>query len=392
MSKTTVALRAGTVMLSLSGGAALAQEACQSYLVKAGDNLRSIARVAYGDGDMYRLVFDANSVVIGPEADLIKVGSVLTLPCNPNAPAAAPVLAAVEALLDAPDTDLVASAPAGVAIVAPLVDPAPTPEVITPASAAAPQAAAGQKPIGFVTGNGYAPFTDEMLPGGGMVTQLVEMAVFRANPAQPYTLTFINDWQAHLDALLPSRAYDMSFPWTRPNCEEPMTLTAGDLSRCETLIFSDPLYEIVEGLFVTADSGLADVTRYEDLFGKRICRPEGSTMGMLDSAGLAASATDMMRPVSAAECFAALKQGKTDVVALDADVADAALAALGMTQDIVQNPHLTAVQTLHVIAYKANPDAAAMIAMLNEGITEMYQSGEWYDIVSTALARAPVQQ
>jgi polar amino acid transport system substrate-binding protein len=182
------------------------------------------------------------------------------------------------------------------------------------------------KPITFVTGNGYAPFADEMLPGGGMMTQLVEMSVFRADPAIPYTMTFVNDWQAHIDALLPSGAYDLSFPWVRPNCEASEMLSPGDQLRCSDFVFSGPFYEIVDGFFALRDSGLQSVTKYADFEGKRICRPEGYTTGVLDAVGLSVPAITLVRPVEATDCFQALAAGEVDLVSIDAEVGDAAAA------------------------------------------------------------------
>lgn len=350
----------GSTALFLGGTAALAQEACTTYKVRAGDNLRYIARTAYGDADLYRVIYDANVATIGQKADLIEIGTELALPCDPNAPAAEPETAT-----------LVAATP----------EPAPT------ETAATPPAAPTIRPVGFVTGNGYAPFADETLPGGGMMTQLVEMAVFRADPGIPYNLTFINDWQAHLDALLPSGAYDLSFPWIRPNCEAPETLSPGDQTRCNDFVFSGPFYEIVDGFFAMRDSGLGAATKYADFEGKRICRPEGFTTGVLDAAGLTAATITLTRPVEATDCFRALAAGEVDLVSIDAEVGDSALAELGLTAKVEQNPHLMTLQSLHVVAHKSNQRAVDMIGQLDAGLIEMYESGEWYDIVSTALAR-----
>lgn len=358
----------------LCGTAALAQEACSTYTVKVGDNLRFIARAAYGDGDKYRVIFDANVGVIGEKADLITVGSVLQIPCDPDAPASATETATVQPAAAEP-------APAATSEPAAEVQPAAAPATPAPAPAA--------KPIAFVTGNGYAPFADETLPGGGMMTQLVEMAIFRADPKIPYTMTYINDWQAHIDALLPSGAYDLSFPWIRPNCEAPETLSPGDQTRCSDFVFSGPFYEIVDGFFALRESGLAQVTDYADFNGKRICRPEGFTTGVLDAVGLTSSTVTLSRPPEAIDCFRALAAGEVDLVSIDAEVGDAAAAALGLTAKVEQNPHLTTLLSLHAIAHKSNQRAVDMIGQLDAGLIEMYQSGEWYDIVSTALAQKP---
>lgn len=357
-------LRAGCMTLLLTTGASFAQEACKTYAIRAGDNLRSIARAAYGDPDDYRVIYNANAAVIGAKADLIEIGMVLTIPCD--ATDAAPIAAE--------GTDAIAATTA------------------TTASAAAPEALPDVLPIALVTGNDLAPFTDQTLPGGGMITQLVEMAIFRADPQMAYNLTFIDDWQAHIDALLPAKAYDLSFPWVRPDCESPGLLSAGDLNRCENYVFSEPFIETVDGFFAKSGNALAQATHYEEFAGKKICRPEGYSTNALDEVGLSAPAVELVRPALVESCFAALMADKVDLVAIDAEVATSAIVRLGLTADVEQNPFLSTVESLHVIAHKSNERAVATIGMLNEGITEMSESGEWYDVVSTALATARLQK
>lgn len=359
------AVLGGGAALLLTGTAALAQEACSTYKVTVGDNLRFIARAAYGDADLYRLIYDANIAVIGEKADIIEIGTTLTIPCDPKTAATDPVEAGATTVAAAATVETVA---------------------------ATAEAAPAQKPIAIVTGNGYAPFADETLPGGGMMTQLVEMAIFRADPGIAYNLSFINDWQAHIDALLPSGAYDLSFPWVRPDCEGTDMLSPGDQARCNDFVFSRPFYEIVDGFFATRDSGLMAVTSYAGFEGTRICRPEGSTTGVLDAAGLTAPTITLVRGTDARDCFRALKDGEVDLVSVDAELGDTTLANMGLIATVGQNPHLSTILSLHVIAHKSNPRAVAMLKELDKGMTEMYETGEWYDIVSTALTRQRLTQ
>jgi len=393
MKTTARSLTLGCAAALLSGGAAYAQEACTTYTVVAGDNLRYIARSAYGDADLYRVVYNANIDIIGAKADLIEIGARLAIPCDPLNPTA-----------QAP------TAETGTALASGVVDPAKQPLEVVPelplenagASTATVELAAAAKttvaaapvppPVRMVTGNGYAPFADENLPGGGMFTQLVEMAIFRADPAIPYNMTFVNDWQAHIDALLPSQAYDLSFPWIKPDCSGATMLSPGDQARCDDFVFSAPFYEIVDGFFVLSDSPLVSATDYATFKGKRICRPEGFTTGVLEAAGLGMPAISLVRPTEAIDCFEALANGKVDLVSIDAEVGDSTIALLGMTGQFTQNPHLMTLQSLHVIAHKSNPRAVEMVVNLDSGLVEMYESGEWYDIVSSALAQNALRQ
>ncbi len=175
-----------TAAFLTSGGSALAQVACEPYVVVAGDNLRFIARTAYGDADLFRVIYNANIDVIGPKADLIEIGEVLDIPCDPNAAASTQLAAASGGVID-PATQPVAVVPElPVGTVGVIETAAPAPEAAPETAAAAPA------PLRIVTGNGYAPFADEMLPGGGMFTQLVEMAIFRADPAITYNLSYVS--------------------------------------------------------------------------------------------------------------------------------------------------------------------------------------------------------
>jgi polar amino acid transport system substrate-binding protein len=391
MMKTARSLCIGCTAAFLSAGTGHAQDACTTYTVVPGDNLRFIARSAYGDADLFRVIYNANVAIIGEKADLIEIGAQLVIPCDPLNPSAS----------------VPAAADPGTGLAAAVVDPATEPVQVVPelpvegtgeaavelAAAAAPEAAApAPLPVRMVTGNGYAPFTDETLPGGGMFTQLVEMAIFRADPGIPYNMTFINDWQAHIDALLPSGAYDLSFPWIKPDCSGGTMLSPGDQARCDEFVFSAPFYEIVDGFFALADSDLIAATKYTAFEGKRICRPEGFTAGVLESVNLGEPKVQLMRPTEATDCFEALAAGKVDLVSIDAEVGDSAIATLGLTGKFVQNPHLMTLQSLHVIAHKSNPRAVEMVVQLDSGLVEMYESGEWYDIVSSALAQNPLRQ
>ena len=72
-------------------------------------------------------------------------------------------------------------------------------------------------------------------------------------------------------------------------------------------------------------------------------------------------------------------------MSIDAEAGDATVAKMGLISSVGTNPHLSTIVSLHVIAHKSNPRAVAMLGQLDAGLVEMYQSGEWYDIVSTAL-------
>ncbi len=344
-------LGTSAIVLTLGIGAAMAQEACKSYRVAPGDTLLKITKKAYGNDD-YRMVYDANVDRIGSNPNLIEVGSLLRLPCADGTVAQA------------------------------------APTVLPEATEAAKEAAASdQGPIVLITGNDFPPFTDEGLPGRGVFTQLVETAAFRSDPERKVEVQFINDWDSHLDLLLPVLAFNGSFPWSKPDCDQPAALSEHDRNRCENYNFSDPFYEVVDGFFARNGSGYDIALKYEELFGTRICRPEGYSTAHLDAAGLSEPVVKMYRPAQVRECFDALMAGSVDVISLDSMVAADTIATLGLTEEVVENQNLGAVKELYVLVHKNHPRGKETLDLLNAGLREMVSSGEWYDIVSTDLQR-----
>ncbi|MGB5870294.1 MAG: transporter substrate-binding domain-containing protein [Albidovulum sp.] len=341
MKKTMTFLGVSALALMIGGGAAMAQDACGNYVVKSGDSLRKIAKKAYGN-ERFQSIYNANRAIIGSNPNVIEIGMQLRLPCADG----------------------------------------------TTTEAAAPATSTDENaPIVLITGNDFPPFTDEQLPDRGMFTRLVEVSAMRSETEVPVEVKFVNDWDAHLETLLPAMAFDGSFPWSKPDCERPEILSKDDQNRCDNYNFSDPFYEIVDGLFARNGSGYETATGYEELKGTRICRPEGYSTGHLDAAGLTEPMITLTRPVLVSACFEALMAGAVDIVSIDSQGATDTMKPLGLQSEVSENPNLSEVQALYVVVNKSHPRAGETLDIVNRGLRVMQESGEWYDIVSTALGR-----
>ena len=335
-----------TSMIVITPDRADAQTACEFYRVKKGDTLREIARAAYGT-DQYRPIWRENRAEIGRNPNVIEVGMVLRLPC---------------------------------------VDGSFPSQAGSAATQATPEASA-KETISFVTANGYLPYTDESLHQRGLVTHIVSQAMMRADPEQAIEIVFVNDWASHLEALLPRQAFDAGFPWTRPGCETQGELTSVELYACQNYLYSDPLYEIVEGFYARPGEGLDIALDFAGLRGTRICRPEGYTTSHLEESGLMPPDVTLLQPTTAHDCFSLLRTGKVDLVALDTRAADTVMRDLGITYDIASNPHLFVIQPLQVAVHRDNPGSEELIADLNRGLRNMLETGEWAAIVSEGLQK-----
>ncbi|MFI2765848.1 transporter substrate-binding domain-containing protein [Ruegeria faecimaris] len=398
-----------SLALAAATGAASAQEACSTYEIQRGDSLRELTIAVYSTED-FRIIFEANRDVIGNNPNVIRVGDVLTLPCLEDIGRAAAVpQTEAEAMAAEMAAELVKAAEdraaKAIAEAESRVAEAKAEAVIAAKAAAKDEieaaraegaalirnAGTGERPeirdrqLILITGGNYSPFTDEALPHRGLYTNLVETAMLRAAPEQSYKIQFVNDWSSHLDLLMPTLAFDATFPWSRPDCDDADALSENDRSRCETYNFSNPFYEVVDTFFAREGSGYEETLTYADFAGATICRPEGWSLSHMDAVGLYEPAITMLRPVSPDECFHALMDGTADIAAIEAHLAVEAIGRLGYEHRIVENPNLAAIKSLNIMTHKDNPDGEAILETLNQGLAIMQQSGEWRDIVSTAL-------
>jgi polar amino acid transport system substrate-binding protein len=343
---------AGSILM-LTAGAVQAQEACTTYTVTPGDSLSGIARSAYGDIS-FQQIWDANRSKIGRNPNSISVGMTLQLPC-------------------ADGTLAGAVAPAA---------PAPAEEV-----AEAPEATSTPKPrvaVKLVTGDDYAPYTDEDAAGGGVITELLRQALTTVESDVDSDITFVNDWGSHMDVLLPSGAFDGTFPWVAPDCEA-TDLAENMQTRCDNFRFTDPVYEIVTGLFTTSGDPLATTANHSDFEGKTICIPEGYGAFVMPDGGVSEDAVTYAKPETPEACFEQLVAGTVDAVEMEVRQAADIANRLDINDQIATVEQLSAAVGLTVVVAKNNPDGDEIVAAINTGIENIRNNGVWFQTVQSGF-------
>ncbi len=335
--------------------AAAAQEACTTYTVKDGDTLGSIAQTVYGTYD-YQNIFNANRDALANNPNDLPPGMQLILPCEDGRLSA-------EAELNAVITQETAKQ-----------------------ETTKKKSNTFEPPLKFVTSNNWMPFTDEKLTGGGIFVRLAATAMQRGGNDRDYTIAYIDDWQSHLDTLLPSGAFDISIAWESPDCTKMDLLSEESVKRCTDLDYSLPIYELVNVFYTTTDSKYATAKTYADFKGAKICRGDAWGTGDLEVNGLTPPFIEMVSPVDPVDCASMLLSGEVDVYSMEVETVVAHFEQLKAMDKVVQNPYLSIVLPYHFITAKTNPRGRVYISMLNKGITEMRESGEWYDILATGLA------
>ena len=316
-----------------------------TYTVRPGESLSIIARRAYGEAGNYTVIYNANSGRIGGNPSLISVGMELEIPC-----------------LDGATTPSTADNST--------IRQEKTTEALPPPK---------ERVIRIVTATDWAPFIHEEQEQGGMLTEVVNVAMKRATGRPKYKIDFINDWGAHLQPLLSDHAYDMGFAWFRPNCNVIEKLGDGSKFRCNNLDWSEPLFEQIIGYYTRAD--YPSPMDHSELLGSKVCRPAGYSTFMLEEKDLVAPNVELIRPSGPDEAFQMLVDGECDVIVLAVDVSEGAIAKLGAADAVTWHENLNQIAGLSMVISKTHPYGKKILEAFDEGLKKIKEDGTWFSIV-----------
>ncbi|MEL7114766.1 MAG: transporter substrate-binding domain-containing protein [Pseudomonadota bacterium] len=340
---------------ALASGAAFAETCGGDYTVARGDTLSAIADRFYKDAGKWTLIHNGNLSAIGPKPNLLRVGTPLKLACVDGLPTGLPGGTAVE------EVTLTAA------------------KVVVPAGNAAVR-----KKINLLTGSDYAPFTHKDGHNGGLLTEVVFTAMDEAAPDQGFAIHWVDDWASHFEPLLSNALLDLGFPWFKPDCA-----AMPDNYRCQNLMFSDPMFELLILLFADASKPFA-YNSDADIVGKTLCRPAGYFTFDLDQNGrrwLIDNKITLKQPRGVKDCFDMVLRGEADAVAINEFTGRAALKDHAMADEFRIMPQPLSVAGLHVVVHKSHPQAEDMLAMINDGLRDIRTNGEYQDIIEDHMAR-----
>jgi polar amino acid transport system substrate-binding protein len=354
-----------------------AQTCGTEHTVREGETLAQIAARAYGNPTQWTVIFYANQDRLGGNISLLVPGLNLRLPCIGGAQ----------------------SAPAAALPAAPAPAAGASPSAVQ-AATAQPSAAETSFVISsllhrveFLTADGFAPYTGRSLEGGGMLTQVISSSMGLIKDESKgrfdFGISWVNDWAAHLNPLLLTRAFDVGFPWARPDCDSGVSLDQSSQFRCQRFFFSEPLYEVLTAMFVRNNSKVRALRR-DDVSGMTLCRPAGYPVHELDKDGrnwVKDGVVTLMRPPSVDECFRLLDTGAVDGV-VEAELAGrASMTSLGLTGKIRMIDQPVALTTYHVLVSKSHPHARTILYYMNSSLEKLRETGEYDRIIERHLGR-----
>ncbi|SEI38635.1 polar amino acid transport system substrate-binding protein [Allopseudospirillum japonicum] len=229
-----------------------------------------------------------------------------------------------------------------------------------------------QDTISILIGH-YSPFTGRDLLYKGMTSQIVAEALDAIN--QSYTVTYINDFPAHLNVLLKNRHFDTGHPWFNLGCSDIKVKEANPI-RCEYR-FSKPIFKTLVMFWKRVDDPF-DFQTDSDVHGKRVCRPEGWFTHDLDSPErrwIRDGHITLVQPPNLSECFKLLMGGQVDLVTDQEFGGQEALHQLGIQDQVEILSRPVSDEAMHMLIHRSHPQATRYLLRLNQGLKILQESG-----------------
>ena len=239
---------------------------------------------------------------------------------------------------------------------------------------------------------GRAPLADQHLPDGGLITALVNASLRTADRRDTGRFEIDVRWTATLPTigiLQSEGAIDVSLPWESADCDQPNDLEHASAMLCDDVLFSDPVLQLVIGLFVLSDSGF-EFNTDASIFGKTVCVPLDRDVSVLNGQGrkwLSDGRISVIRQPTLLDCISLAQQREADAFVASDLEGRYALGQLGLSQLFKMMERPLGTRGVHVIVPKDRPQAEQLVNAVNEGLRQLKQSDAYSAIIRRHLMK-----
>jgi polar amino acid transport system substrate-binding protein len=190
-----------------------------------------------------------------------------------------------------------------------------------------------------------------------------------------------------IERLQNESAIDLSLPWETADCEQPNDLAQASAMLCDDVFYSEPVFQLVIGLFAPAD-GSFNFNTDESIFGKSICVPLDRDASVLNGDGrkwLSERRISMIRRPTLLDCISLVQQREADAFVASDLEGRYTLGQLGLSQLFKMMERPLGTRGVHVIVPKDRPQAEALIGAVNQGLKQLKQSDAYASIIRQHL-------
>lgn len=237
------------------------------------------------------------------------------------------------------------------------------------------------------------PLADERLADGGLITDLLRQSLTGigqgTGPAAALDVQWTRSSAPPVQAILNDPSVDFSFPFENPNCERPNDLTQTSAVLCDNALFSEPLIQVVIGLF-RLSSGSFTFAADGEIHGKTICLADDRDASVLNDHGrnwLAEKRVTLLRQTSLLGCLGAVQKLEADAFVANDLEGRYLLHQLGLTSLFTMTERPLGMHSIHAVVSKNHPRASELMSSLNSGLKRLKQSEGYAAAVRQHLSR-----
>jgi hypothetical protein len=267
------------------------------------------------------------------------------------------------------------------------------PRAALPPAAPEPSSAVAAHPAAVrVLAFGRAPFADEQMPDGGLIPALVGrslgMTELGGGVGSPIEMRWAKEVPP-IKVLLGDPSIDISLPWEGADCDRPNDLVQTSAVLCDQALFSDPILQVVVGLFTLSDSDFKFASD-ESIFGRTICLTSSQDASALNGSGrnwLTEKRVTAVRQPTLLDCVSAVQRREADAFIANDLEARHLLDRLGLAGHFRMAERPLAIGSVRAIVSKAHPQAPHLLVALNSGLKRLKESDAYGAIVRSHLTR-----
>ena len=234
------------------------------------------------------------------------------------------------------------------------------------------------------------PLAGEQLPEGGLVLALISASLKQAGPdiGPDTTIRWTND--VFTAQVLDDPAVDYFLPVESTDCDRPSDLTQGSAVLCDNAVFSEPILQVVLGLFTLANSTFkfeAD----QSIFGKTVCLSRDHDLTALNGDGrnwASYKRVVVLRRPTLLDCVAAVQAGDADAFAATDLEGTYLLRRLGLTPYFEMQARPLATRGLHAVVARGHARVSELIDALNLGLKRLKADDAYSAIIQKHLVAA----
>jgi ABC-type amino acid transport substrate-binding protein len=235
---------------------------------------------------------------------------------------------------------------------------------------------------------GRAPLAEPQLPAGGLIPELLRSSLSKARLGRS-EIELRWATATPVKSLLSDDSIDISLPWDGADCERPNDLVQSSAVLCDNALYSDPVLEVVVGLFTRADSKFTFATD-ESILGKSICIPGDQDVSPLNGQGrdwISQKRVIAVRKPTLLDCASAVQTQEADAFVASDLEGRYVLDRLGLSRDFRMLERPLGIRGVHVVASREHVQASELINAVNRGLKELKETDAYAAIVRNHLVR-----